>query len=135
MNVVGRYLGNGETSTFVDTQGQTNLLRHQLFSPVPPASWLVDDLPWQVEKLIFNCTRKAPDARLSSMKSFVTAINHALGEAQEARQPERLAEEQADWARDWPIDERDIYQPTSEQGERALKVLAQQFGDYAHPYS
>ncbi len=114
-----------------DTQEQTNLLRHQLFSPVPPASWLVDDLPWQVEKLIFNCTRKAPDARLSSMKSFIKAIDHALGTAIESRDAKRLAAEQEDWARDWPADERDVYQPTSEHGAKALRVLARQFGDYA----
>ncbi len=118
-----------------DTQSQGDLLRHQLFSPVPPASWLVQDLPWQVEKLTFNCTRKDPNARLSSMSSFVTAINHALGEANESRPAARLAAEMADWARDWPADERDVYQATSEQGQRALGILSQQFGAYAKPHT
>jgi tetratricopeptide (TPR) repeat protein len=53
-----------------DLRLSTTLLRHQLFSPTPPLSWLCDDLDPSVEGIVLKAMRKEPERRYSSVEAF-----------------------------------------------------------------
>src|SRR5690606_8929590 len=55
------------------------LLRHQLFSPVPPVSWLHEDIPEMLENIVHRATRKSPDARFEAMADFKRALDVFAG--------------------------------------------------------
>ena len=46
------------------------LLRHQLYSPLPPVSWLVESVDPRLEALITRATRKDPFLRYPSMQAL-----------------------------------------------------------------
>jgi eukaryotic-like serine/threonine-protein kinase len=98
-----------------DTPDTKDLVRHQLFSPVPPATWLVEELLPGLEAVIYRATRKNPESRYSDMKSFGAALDAVLG----------LAETEAIKAAE--LDPDDVYRPKSEKGEQAARVLARAF--------
>lgn len=102
-----------------DTDHGPMVLRHQLFSPVPPPSWLYEAIDPRVEALILNATRKHPQNRYPSMQAFEHDLDSILESAEH------------------PVDKRplvqapDVYVPTTERGREALRVLSQKFGAYA----
>lgn len=99
-----------------DAPDTKDLVRHQLFSPVPPASWLVDELLPGLEAVIYRSTRKNPEDRYPSMEAFGAALDEIIG----------LSETLGPMG---PVDGRDeIYRPRSEKGTRAARVLAKAFG-------
>jgi serine/threonine protein kinase len=56
------------------------LLRHHLSSPVPPPSWLVDDLDPRLDAVVVRATRKAPENRYQDMASLLADLDAiALG--------------------------------------------------------
>src|SRR5690606_36846880 len=55
------------------------LLLHQLFSSMPPPSWLAEDLDPRLEAIVLRATRKHPDNRFPSMDALVEALD-ALSE-------------------------------------------------------
>jgi serine/threonine protein kinase len=124
---------------FDDVKNKHHLLRHQLFSPVPPASWLREDLSLPLERLIHRSTRKAPAARFANMQEMVAAFDRAL-EAEDVCQNElddpAIAEDAAELALGLelqvPVDP-DVYVPLSSKGQRAAEVLAIEFGIYSRP--
>ncbi|MCH2108182.1 MAG: serine/threonine protein kinase [Polyangiaceae bacterium] len=118
-----------------EAKKQNDIFRHQLYSPIPPASWLVDTLPWQVDKLIHKATRKSPAGRLSTMQSFARAIDHSLGDAPESRSEQRINAEAEEWNEDPDLGSEDVYEPVTPQGRRAYELLAHGFGNYARPHS
>lgn len=98
-----------------DTPDTKDLVRHQLFSPVPPATWLVEELLPGLEAVIYRATRKNPEARYPDMKSFGAALDAVLG----------LAETEA--LRAAELDPDDVYRPKSEKGAQAAQVLGRAF--------
>ncbi|HEV8248179.1 MAG TPA: serine/threonine-protein kinase, partial [Polyangiaceae bacterium] len=48
----------------------TTLLRHHLYSPVPPVSWLAENIDPKLETLIARATRKHPQNRYPNMLYF-----------------------------------------------------------------
>lgn len=95
------------------------VLRHQLFSLVPPPSWLDESLDPEIEAVILNATRKHPDNRYPSMEAFVADLAALL---------DRSGHEVATRAL---VQKPDMYVPTTERGREALRVLSQKFGRYA----
>jgi len=51
-----------------------DLFCHQLFSPAPPPSWLLEDLDCRLEQLILRCVRKHPDNRFDSMQTLLDEL-------------------------------------------------------------
>ncbi len=101
-----------------DAPDTKDLVRHQLFSPVPPASWLVDELLPGLEAVIHKATRKNPEDRYLDMAAFGAALDEVIG----------LADGPSPTG---PMDGRDeIYRPRSEKGVRAARVLAKAFGAF-----
>jgi serine/threonine-protein kinase len=102
-----------------ETDAGPMVLRHQLFSPVPPPSWLDEGMDPRVEALILNATRKHPDNRYPTMAAFVADLEAILEHADRevGRRP--------------LVRTPDVYVPTTERGREALRVLSQKFGPYA----
>lgn len=94
------------------------LLLHQLFSPVPPLSWLVEDLDPRLEEIVLRATRKHRDSRFGSMDEMIVALDALLGLCAEAAPPP-------------PAEHPDMYRPQTARGERVLRHLALEFGPYA----
>lgn len=108
-----------------DAKDSGDLLRHQLFSPVPPPSWLVDDLMPGLEEIILRATRKSPENRYPSMRELGRALDALVGLVSMVN-----PEESSIFARDG-VPATDDYEPVSDKGRQALRILAKEFGIYA----
>lgn len=95
------------------------LLLHQLFSPLPPPSWLVEDLDPRLEAIILRATRKHRENRFSSMDEVVAALDAILGLGPPVPSPP-----------DPPI-HPDTYRPQTPRGHQVVRHLATEFGPYA----
>ncbi|HEY8945527.1 MAG TPA: serine/threonine-protein kinase [Polyangiaceae bacterium] len=95
------------------------VLRHQLFSPIPPPSWLDDAIDSRLEAVILNATRKHPENRYGSMRDLLDDLDAIVGLSNKEVVVHDL--------RRTP----DVYEPTTERGREALEVLARKFGKYA----
>jgi serine/threonine-protein kinase len=102
-----------------DTSLPTDLLRHQLFTPLPPPSWLDEQLDRRVERMIITATRKHPDNRYASMQALVDDLDALIGvsTAEVSAHPPKVTP--------------DAYSPSTERGSEALAILAKKFGRYA----
>ncbi len=108
-----------------DAKDKKDLLRHQLFSPVPPATWLTEDLHPALAQLIQRATRKSPDERPQDMNELLDVLRAIR--AQEIPQTP-----QTDLESDF---ESDVYVPQTQRGKQAAEVLARGFGAYSRPHS
>lgn len=102
-----------------ESEPRADMLRHQLFSPPPPASWLCDELDPTVDGIVLKAMRKHPENRYPSMLALLDDVVAAID-----AEPERASSPDLVIAPDW-------YQPNSEEGEAAFKLLARQFGKFA----
>jgi serine/threonine protein kinase len=102
-----------------DTNAPADLLRHQLFSSLPPPSWLEDDLDPRVERMILTATRKHPDNRYADMQELLDDLDALIGvsEAEVSQRTPKVAP--------------DAYAPSTPRGSEALAILAEKFGRYA----
>jgi serine/threonine protein kinase len=102
-----------------ETDAPTDLLRHQLFSSLPPPSWLEDDLDARVERMILTATRKHPDNRYRNMQELLDDLDALIGvsEAEVSLRPPQVTP--------------DVYAPSTARGSEALAILAEKFGRYA----
>ena len=92
-----------------DLKLSTTLLRHQLFSPTPPPSWLCDDLDPNIEGIVLKAMRKHPENRYCSALELQADLElvldgHAAQSSFELRVP-------------------DVYTPRSSHGEQAAALL------------
>ncbi len=117
---------------FDDVKNKHHLLRHQLFSPVPPASWLKEEISPALERLIHRCTRKSPQARYETMDELVRAFDDAL---EAGAQSGAFVQDSAPKDPFGEISEidPDIYVPMTKKGRKAAEVLAVEFGIYSRP--
>jgi serine/threonine-protein kinase len=91
------------------------LLRHQLFSHIPQATWLEAGLDPRLEALILNATRKRPENRYSSVTELLADLDAVIGLAAtsvEIRPLERNP---------------DDYEPQTSAGQRSLDRLRHRF--------
>jgi serine/threonine-protein kinase len=102
-----------------DTTQPADLLRHQLFSSLPPPSWLDDDLDPRLERMILTATRKHPDNRYASMQDLLDDLDAIVGvsSGEVSQRPPPVAP--------------DAYDPRTERGAEALGILAEKFGRFA----
>jgi len=96
-----------------------DLLGHQVFSPTPPPSWLVDGLDPRLEQVILRCMRKHPENRYQSMDALLVDLEktwaYPLGPEGEIEAPAL--------ARD-----PDVYKPRNPRGRGIAEYLAAYFG-------
>jgi serine/threonine-protein kinase len=102
-----------------ETSLPADLLRHQLFTPLPPPSWLDELLDPRVERMILTATRKNPDNRYASMQALVDDLDALIGvsSGEVSAPPPKVTP--------------DTYAPCTERGAEALAILAEKFGRYA----
>lgn len=93
-----------------DLELSVTLLRHQLHSVVPPASWLAENIDERLDAIVARATRKHPDNRYASVEELLRDLEAV--------------------ALDQPISERrlvvvpDRYEPRSPRGVSNAQVLA-----------
>ncbi|HWZ93478.1 MAG TPA: serine/threonine-protein kinase [Polyangiaceae bacterium] len=102
-----------------ESVGQADLLRHQLFSSVPPPSWLNDTLDPRVDHVVHKATRKHRENRYPTMEALIADLDVLLGldDRELAARP--------------LIVTPDGYVPTSDRGREAANLLAAKFGEHA----
>ena len=92
-----------------DLKLSTTLLRHQLFSPTPPPSWLCDDLDPVIEAIVLKAMRKNPQNRYASAAELQTDLELVL----DGHAPHGSFE----------LREADVYKPRSSLAEQAAELL------------
>lgn len=102
-----------------ESVGQADLLRHQLFSSVPPPSWLNDELDPRVDRVVLAATRKHREHRYPSMDAVIGDLDVLLGLAARELTAPSLP----------PTP--DAYRPSTERGREAVSLLAASFGEHA----
>jgi eukaryotic-like serine/threonine-protein kinase len=100
-----------------ETQVPADLLRHQLFSPIPPPSWLLEGIAAGIETVVLNATRKDPDNRYSSMAEVLADLTALQAGQAVAVRP--------------LLHQPDGYEARTDEGRTAAEVLARRFGSYA----
>jgi len=58
-----------------DLELGTTLLRHHVSSPIPPPSWLVDDLDKRLDAVVVRATKKDPANRYPSMAALLSDLD------------------------------------------------------------
>ncbi len=102
-----------------ESEPRADLLRHQLFSPPPPASWLCDGLDPVVDGIVLKAMRKHPENRYPSAQALLDDVTAVLeSEPERASDPGLLVTP-------------DRYTPVSEHGKSAFQLLARKFGKFA----
>ncbi len=61
-----------------ESRSDRDMIRHHVESPVPPPSWLRDDVPPAVDAIVARATRKHPDNRYASMHELCADLQRAL---------------------------------------------------------
>lgn len=98
-----------------DLDPGADLFSHQLFSPAPPPSWLLENVDPRLERVILRCMRKHPENRYPSMAAVLADLelirggNHEIASVPLAREP-------------------DVYKPRRQNGYEAAHALAAYFG-------
>ena len=100
-----------------DLDPGVDLFGHQIFSPAPPPSWLVETMDPRLESLILRCMRKHPDNRYASMAFVLADLDQIRTTPRDAPVP------QPPLARD-----PDVYKPRNQNGRDAAEALASHFG-------
>ena len=102
-----------------ESVGQADLLRHQLFSSVPPPSWLNDGLDPRIDQVVQRATRKHRENRYATMEDLIADLEVLLGIGARDLQPRA------------PSVVPDSYAPSTETGREAAVLLAEKFGEHA----
>ena len=61
-----------------DADAPADLLRHQLFSAMPPLGWLLDEVSPGLSAIVVNATRKDPANRYPSMTELLAGYVDAF---------------------------------------------------------
>lgn len=96
-----------------------DLLSHQLFSPVPPASWIHEGIEPPIDALVTRATRKHPANRYASMQELMADLDVVLGICPGGSANTAL------------VVDPDVYEPYNEQGREVAKLLAKRYESIA----
>lgn len=107
-----------------DLDAGIDLFSHQLFSAVPPVSWLREDVDPRLERLVQRCMRKHPENRYPSAVELLADIQAILDGPNEDRSAPALVQ----LARD-----PDLYKPRNPRGRGVAEHLAVYFGSEPPP--
>jgi serine/threonine protein kinase len=107
-----------------DLDPGADLFSHQLFSPAPPPSWLVEHLDPRLEQIVLRCMRKHPENRYSSFERVLADLDVVVG----VQPGTDGAISELPLVRD-----PDVYKPRNQRGRDAAESLAAYFGTEAPP--
>jgi serine/threonine-protein kinase len=102
-----------------DLDPSMELFGHQLFSPVPPLSWLNENIDPRLEKLVLRCLQKNPENRYQSMLALLEDVERITTNGLEADGetiPITLAVTP------------DLYRPRNARGLEVAETLAEHLG-------
>jgi eukaryotic-like serine/threonine-protein kinase len=102
-----------------DVEPGADLFSHQLFSPTPPPSWLVDELDPAFEEIVLRCTRKHPENRYPSMQAVLDDLERVANGVGISALPLQR--------------DPDVYKPRNSSGREAAEALAAHFGKEPPP--
>jgi eukaryotic-like serine/threonine-protein kinase len=102
-----------------ESVGQADLLRHQLFSTVPPPSWLNEGLDPRVDRVVQMATQKDRERRYATMDDLIADLEVLIG--MEGRELKARSLSNAP----------DAYVPSTDLGREAATLLAAKFGEHA----
>ena len=103
-----------------ESVGQADLLRHQLFSTVPPPSWLNESLDPRVDRVVQMATQKDRERRYATMEELIADLEVLIGI--EGRELKARSLSNAP----------DAYNPRTDLGREAATLLAVKFGEHAY---
>jgi serine/threonine-protein kinase len=92
-----------------------DLLSHQLFSPVPPASWINDELDPRLERVVTRATRKHPANRYQSMTQLLADLHEAMSASGTGPMSQPL------------VTDPDVYEPQNPKGREVAELLAARY--------
>lgn len=98
-----------------------DLFSHQLFSKVPPPSWLIEPVDPRLDEVVLRCVRKHPDNRYPSMPALLDDLK-LLADASRAGKPISALPF---------VREPDLYRPRNQKAHGIAELLAQYFGTEA----
>jgi serine/threonine-protein kinase len=101
-----------------DTEPGVDLLAHQLFSPAPPPSWIVETLDPRLERVVLRAMRKHPDNRYPSMQALLADLDGIVG----------LRSGPSDRPAAPAADVPDVYHPVNARGREFAELLAAHAG-------
>jgi serine/threonine-protein kinase len=105
-----------------DLDPGADLFSHQIFSPAPPPSWLVEAVDPRLEQLILRCMRKHPENRYQSMQAVLMDLEMIADSSPAANfSVPPLARDP------------DVYRPRNQKGRDAAEALAGYFGTEPPP--
>jgi serine/threonine-protein kinase len=102
-----------------DAPPGVDLFSHQLLSPTPPPSWLVEELDPAFEQIVLRCTRKHPENRYPGMQAVLDDLERVANGVEISELPLKR--------------EPDVYRPRHSSGHEAAEALAAHFGAEAPP--
>jgi eukaryotic-like serine/threonine-protein kinase len=102
-----------------EADGGIDLLSHQLFSPIPPPSWICETIDPDIETVIVRATRKHPDNRYLSVSELLADLD-AIGTSSPPAWRPLLVDP-------------DVYQPQNEKGREVAVLLAERYSTIAPP--
>jgi serine/threonine-protein kinase len=102
-----------------ESVGQADLLRHQLFSTVPPPSWLNENLDPRVDRVVQMATRKDRERRYATMDDLIADLEVLIGIETRELKARSLS------------NAPDAYIPSTDLGREAATLLAAKFGEHA----
>lgn len=97
-----------------DLDAGVDLFSHQVFSPIPPPSWLVESLDADLEQVVLRCVRKHPENRYPSMQAVLDDLERIANAEDIAPLP--------------LLRDPDVYNPKNHSGRAAAETLAARFG-------
>jgi serine/threonine-protein kinase len=102
-----------------DLDAGVDLFSHQLFSPTPPPSWLIEHIDPDLEQVILRCVRKHPDNRYPSMRHVLEDLESIAAGGEISELPLKR--------------DPDVYKPRNSLGRQAAESLASHFGTEPPP--
>ncbi len=99
-----------------------DLLSHQLFSLVPPASWIHGGIEPHIDALVTRATRKHPDNRYPNMQSLIADLDAVLGLNSGPPACTDL------------LVIPDVYEPQNDKGREVAALLAERYKTIAPAY-
>jgi serine/threonine-protein kinase len=107
-----------------DVGAGVDLFGHQVFSPMPPPSWLLEDVDPRLEQLVLRSTRKDPDNRYPSMDAVLADLETICGQRHQSAG--RISELPL-------VRDPDVYMPRNPKGRDTAEALASYFGTAPPP--